>query len=195
VGGPADFHQLAVSATYPPTIYGAYRGQLQVSQDGGRTWEVVGPAPQRLINIAASSKPSTLYAATQVGLLKSEDGGRTWHDACWLRQPATMVHVTPGGVVYAFMVCAGLIAARGARAELADRQRAWLRRELRPAFGGQSGAQHQGVRHHRQSANEDAGGACERRCRQDLGAAGQRDPLRRGLAEHRKRNSGNVLAR
>ena len=110
VGGPVDFHQLAVSATDPQTIYGAYRGQLQVSPDGGRTWEVVGPAPEGLIDLAASSKdPSALYAATQVGLLKSEDGGRTWQDAYWLRQPATMVHVAPGGAVYAFVVGTGLI--------------------------------------------------------------------------------------
>jgi hypothetical protein len=56
VDGPADFHQLTVSATDPRTIYGAYRGQLQVSPDGGRTWEIVGPAPEGLIDLAASSK-------------------------------------------------------------------------------------------------------------------------------------------
>jgi photosystem II stability/assembly factor-like uncharacterized protein len=112
VGGPADFHQLAVSATDPRTIYGAYRGQLQVSADGGRTWEVVGPAPIGLIDLAASSKkPGGLYAATQSGLLKSGDGGRVWQNAYLQRRPATMVHVAPGGVVYAFVVGAGLIAA------------------------------------------------------------------------------------
>jgi photosystem II stability/assembly factor-like uncharacterized protein len=112
VGGPADYHQLAVSATDPRTIYGAYRGQLQVSPDGGRTWEVVGPAPAGLIDLAASSKElGRLYAATQSGLLKSGDGGRVWQDAYWERQLATMVHVAPGGVVYAFVVGAGLIAA------------------------------------------------------------------------------------
>jgi hypothetical protein len=110
VGGPADFHQLAVSATDPRTIYGAYQGLLQVSSDGGRTWEVVGPAPEGLIDLGASFKePGMLYAATQVGLLKSEDGGRTWQDAYWLHQPATMVRVAPGGVVYAFVVGTGLI--------------------------------------------------------------------------------------
>jgi hypothetical protein len=110
VGGPADFHQLAVSATDPRTIYGAYQGLLQVSSDGGRTWEVVGPAPKGLIDLGASFKePGMLYAATQVGLLKSEDGGRTWQDAYWLHQPATMVRVAPGGVVYAFVVGTGLI--------------------------------------------------------------------------------------
>ena len=110
VGGPVDFHQMDVSPADPDTIYGAYAGQLQVSRDGGRSWEVVGPAPESLIDLAASSKdPSTLYAATESGLLKSEDGGRSWQDAYWLRQPATMVHVTPEGAVYAFVLGTGLI--------------------------------------------------------------------------------------
>jgi photosystem II stability/assembly factor-like uncharacterized protein len=112
VGGPADFHQLTVSATAPRTIYGAYRGQLQVSRDGGRTWEVVGRAPEGLIDLAASSKePGRLYAATQSGLLKSGDGGRVWQDAYSQRQPTTMVQVAPGGEVYAFVIGVGLIAA------------------------------------------------------------------------------------
>jgi photosystem II stability/assembly factor-like uncharacterized protein len=110
VGGPVDFHQMDVSPADPKTIYGAYAGQLQVSGDGGRSWEVVGPAPEGLIDLAASSKTANvLYAATQEGLLKSEDGGKTWQDAYWLRQPATMVHVMPDGAVYAFVVGTGLI--------------------------------------------------------------------------------------
>jgi len=110
VDGPVDFHQMDVSPADPRTLYGAYAGSLQVSGDGGRSWEVVGPAPEGLIDLAASSKePSTLYAATQRGLLKSEDGGRSWEDAYWLRQPATMVHVTLDGLVYAFVVGTGLI--------------------------------------------------------------------------------------
>lgn len=111
-GGPVDFHQMDVSPADPNTIYGAYAGQLQVSRDGGQNWEVVGPAPEGLIDLAASSKePSTLYAATQGGLLKSGDLGRSWQDAYWPRQPATMVHVTPDGAVYAFVVGTGLIEA------------------------------------------------------------------------------------
>jgi photosystem II stability/assembly factor-like uncharacterized protein len=109
-GGPVDFHQMDVSSAAPETIYGAYGGNLQISRDGGKEWQVVGPVPEGLIDLAASSKdPGTLYAATQSGLLKSEDGGRTWQDAYWLRQPATMVHVTPDGAVYAFLVGTGLI--------------------------------------------------------------------------------------
>ena len=110
VGGPVDFHQMDVSPADPKTIYGAHGGNLQISRDGGQSWEVVGPAPQGLIDLAASSNdPSTFYAATQTGLFKSEDGGRTWQDAYWLRQPATMVYVTPDGAVYAFLVGTGLV--------------------------------------------------------------------------------------
>jgi photosystem II stability/assembly factor-like uncharacterized protein len=110
VGGPVDFHQMALSPADPKTIYGAYAGDLQVSKDEGRTWEVVGWTPEGLIDLAASSRdPSTLYAATQIGLVKSEDGGKTWQHAYWPRQPATMVHVTPDGTVYAFVVGVGLI--------------------------------------------------------------------------------------
>ena len=110
VGGPVDFHQMDVSPADPNVIHGAYGGSLQMSRDGGQTWEMVGPAPDGLIDLAASSTdPSTLYAATQAGLLQSEDGGKTWQDAYWLRGPATMVHVTPDGAVYAFVVGAGLI--------------------------------------------------------------------------------------
>jgi photosystem II stability/assembly factor-like uncharacterized protein len=110
VGGPVDFHQMDVSPADPGTIYGAYAGSLQVSRDGGRSWEVVGPAPEGLIDLAVSSKaPSTLYAATQGGLLKSEDGGGSWQDAYLLRRPASMVHVTRDGEIFAFVVGTGLI--------------------------------------------------------------------------------------
>ena len=72
----------------------------------------MGRAPEGLIDLAASSEaPSRLYAATQGGLLKSEDAGKTWENAYWSRQPATMVHVTPDGAVYAFVVGTGLIEA------------------------------------------------------------------------------------
>jgi hypothetical protein len=109
VGGPVDFHQMDVSAADPNVIYGVYR-VLQVSRDGGRSWEAVGQPPEGIIDLAASSvETDVLYAATQTGLLRSTDGGRSWEDAHLLRRPATMVKVTPEGQVYAFMVGAGLI--------------------------------------------------------------------------------------
>ena len=108
--GPVDFHQLDASPADPQILYGAHAGELQVSRDAGRSWAVVGRAPEGLIDLAASAKdPNLLYAATQKGLLASADGGKTWKAAYWVRQPATMVEVTPEGDVYAFVVGSGLI--------------------------------------------------------------------------------------
>ncbi len=111
IGGPVDFHQMDVSKADPMVIYGVYR-DLQRSNDGGRTWQRIGPPPEDLIALAASSlSPDTLYAATQRGLLRSTDGGKSWDIAHIIRRPATMVYVTPGGEIYAFMVGTGLLQA------------------------------------------------------------------------------------
>ena len=111
VGGPVDFHQMDVSKANPNVIYGVYRG-LQKSTDGGRTWQQVGPAPERLLALAASAKDeNTIYAATEQGVLMSADGGRNWRAAHSPGQPATTVHVAPNGTVYAFLFGVGLIRA------------------------------------------------------------------------------------
>jgi photosystem II stability/assembly factor-like uncharacterized protein len=110
-GGPVDFHQMDVSKADPNTIYGAY-GPLQRSADGGRSWRVVGPAPEGLIALAASGKDAgTLYAATQTGLLVSRDGGRAWSPAHPHRGAVTTVHAGHDGALYAFMAGVGLVRA------------------------------------------------------------------------------------
>ncbi len=109
VGGPVDFHQMDVSKSEPSTIYGVHGG-LQVSRDGGRSWRRVGPAPDDLIDIAASAtNVERLYAATQQGILLSEDGGRNWQTAHPLRRPVSMIEVGADKSVYAFMVGGGLL--------------------------------------------------------------------------------------
>jgi photosystem II stability/assembly factor-like uncharacterized protein len=109
VGGPVDFHQMDVSKADPHVIYGVYQS-LQRSTDGGRTWQVVGPALADIIALAASSiEINTLYAATQSGLKQSTDGGRTWKALS--DRPTTMVHVARDGTVYAFMIGTGLVRA------------------------------------------------------------------------------------
>ena len=108
VGGPVDFHQMDVSKADPEVVYGVFHG-LQQSTDGGRTWTRIGPAPDGIIDLAASSRDrDTIYAATRRGLLVSTDGGRRWRRAHESTQPATMVHVTAGGAVHAFIVGTGL---------------------------------------------------------------------------------------
>jgi len=109
IGGPVDFHQMDVSKADPRVIYGVYQA-LQRSADGGRTWQVVGPAPADIIALAASSGDvDVIYAATQSGLQRSSDGGKIWKPVS--DRPTTMVHVTRDGTVYAFMIATGLVRA------------------------------------------------------------------------------------
>jgi len=109
--GTVDFHQLAVSAADPKTIYG-HHGGLQVSRDGGKTWAIVGSAPEKLIDLAASAKSAeVLYAATEAGLFISADAGRTW-EPLLDGPPVTLVEVTAHGDLYAFVYGQGLMKAR-----------------------------------------------------------------------------------
>lgn len=107
-GGPVDFHQMDVSKADPKVIYGVHGG-IQKSTDGGKSWTIIGAAPERVIDLAAGSMPDRLYAATQQGLLRSADSGKSWKSAYASRQPVTMVHATSGGELYAFVVGTGLI--------------------------------------------------------------------------------------
>lgn len=108
LGGIADFHQMTVSLADPKVIYGAY-GMLQVSRDSGRTWEVAGPLPDRLIDLAASAGDAdTLFAATEAGLLKSVDAGGTWTNALEGAR-VSLVEVAPDGTLYAFVIGRGLL--------------------------------------------------------------------------------------
>jgi plastocyanin len=111
VGGPVDFHQMDVSPADPQTIYGNYGG-LQVSHDGGNTWAAVGPAPDSLIAIAASSvKTETLYAATKNGLHISINGGVNWQPLAFDGEVVSMVKSGPHGVLMAFVLGKGLMKA------------------------------------------------------------------------------------
>lgn len=106
--GPVDFHQMDISRSDPRVIYGVHNG-LQVSRDGGESWEMIGPEPDGLIDLAVSPEtPDRLYAATRGGLLQSRDGGRSWGPAFMLRRSATMVESAADGNVYAFIAGSGL---------------------------------------------------------------------------------------
>ena len=125
-GGPVDFHQLVVSPADPKVIYGVFRG-IQRSGDGGESWRRIGESPEGLIALAASSLRSTwLYAATQTGILRSRDGGRNWRRSYANGSPTTLIHITPSGVIYAYVIGQGLVRS-------SERDRTW--KTLNDGFG------------------------------------------------------------
>jgi photosystem II stability/assembly factor-like uncharacterized protein len=109
LNGPVDFHQMSVSPADPNRIYGAFGG-LQVSQDAGKTWAMAGPAPEKLIDLAASAKdPDIVYAATETGLFVSLDAGTSWKPLLQ-GPPATLVEATEEAV-FVFIHGEGLLRA------------------------------------------------------------------------------------
>src|SRR3546814_16653182 len=110
-GGPVDFHQMDISKADPQVIYGVF-GELQKSTDGGQSWSRVGPAPEGIIGLAASSiDAGRLYAAQRSGLLVSIYGGQSWRPAHDSQPLASMVQVPPGGIAYASISCYSLLQA------------------------------------------------------------------------------------
>jgi len=100
-----------VSRADPAVIYGVHGG-LQVSRDGGQTWQVAGRVPDGLIDLAASAKDAeTIYAATKGGLFMSSDGGDAWRPAYRVKRPVTMVQAAADSTLYAFVYGRGLIRA------------------------------------------------------------------------------------
>ncbi|HPB99662.1 MAG TPA: hypothetical protein PKW66_27315 [Polyangiaceae bacterium] len=113
VKGPVDFHTMAVSKADPNVIYGLY-GSIQVSRDGGQTWEIAGPAPGKVIDLAASATDTrTLYAGTVDGVLESKDGGHSWQSAYLITRPAPLVETDQEGALYVFMIKVGLLKRQG----------------------------------------------------------------------------------
>lgn len=109
VGGPVDFHAMAVSGADPEIVYGMFEG-LQMSRDGGRSWRKVGPVPERTFALTASARDAdTVYAAAMDGLFVSRDAGNNWSPAFMQRKPATLVQVTAAGKIYAFVYGVGLV--------------------------------------------------------------------------------------
>jgi photosystem II stability/assembly factor-like uncharacterized protein len=106
--GPVDFHQMTVSRADSNIVYGVHEG-VQVSRDGGRTWFMAGPAPPRLIALAASAeRADELYAATETGLMISRDAGRSWTPTD-LTGPTSAVHAAADGALYVFVLGRGLL--------------------------------------------------------------------------------------
>ena len=110
--GPVDFHQMTASPAGPTILFGVFAGKLQRSWDAGATWELLGPVPYGLVDLAGSARNSdTLYAATDTGLLKSEDAGRTWAQIYPDAWPVSFVETGPDDTLYAFLQGRGLVRA------------------------------------------------------------------------------------
>ncbi len=108
VNGPVDFHAMTISRADPNVIFGLY-DSIQVSRDGGVNWTLAGPAPGRVIDLAASASTSdTVYAGTVEGLMQSKDAGASWALAGPAGVPTTMVEATGDGSLYAFFAGTGL---------------------------------------------------------------------------------------
>lgn len=107
VGGPVDFHAMSISRADPKVIYGLYGG-VQMSRDGGTTWNVAGAGPDQVIDLAASPiAADTVYAGTGSGLMQSTDAGKTW-TLFGPAQPVTLVEATADGSLYVFFAGTGL---------------------------------------------------------------------------------------
>ncbi|MGI9027478.1 MAG: F510_1955 family glycosylhydrolase [Candidatus Saccharimonadales bacterium] len=79
IGGPVDFHTMAVSQAEPSIVYGVYRGQLQRSNNEGKDWQLVQSSLANPIVLATSpTSKDTLYAGTTEGLMISQNQGADW---------------------------------------------------------------------------------------------------------------------
>lgn len=87
----------------PETVFVA-AGDLQVSRDGGATWQTVPVwnAPTVIQTLAADPRnPDVLYAGGMEGLFRSTDGGQTWQSVAFFPVAGvTELAVGPAGEVW-----------------------------------------------------------------------------------------------
>lgn len=94
LGGPVDFHAMAVSPVHPDLVFGWYQGNIQRSEDGGKNW-VKFPTPVPFVALAADTKDeNVVYAASPQGLFKSQDKGQTWEKLVEGYVAAISIHPT-----------------------------------------------------------------------------------------------------
>ena len=109
LNGPVDFHLMALDPQDSLRLYGESEG-LQKTVDGGKTWQKAGALPQGTYSFAASGiDDNRLYAASDTGLAVSNDNGSSWQSAFHSDLPATLVHTTSEGQVFAFVAGTGLM--------------------------------------------------------------------------------------
>ncbi len=78
LGGPVDFHAMAVSPVDPNVAYGWFKGDIQKTTNGGTSWQRY-PIDVSVVHLVADTKDvNTLYSSGPQGFYKSTDGGETW---------------------------------------------------------------------------------------------------------------------
>lgn len=80
INGPVDFHAMAVSPVNPDIIYGWHAGNLQRSEDQGKTWKIVNREIVAVYLTADTEDENIVYAATPEGqgIMASYDKGVSW---------------------------------------------------------------------------------------------------------------------
>lgn len=76
--GPVDFHSMTVSQANSNIVYGHYKGKLQRSVDGGKTFEYAKGAVMPISLATDAGRENVVFAATQSGVAISEDAGESW---------------------------------------------------------------------------------------------------------------------
>jgi hypothetical protein len=103
--GTADFHAISASGeTVVAPLFG--QGQIQLSRDGGRTFES-RVAPMALVDLAVDpGDPRRWVATSEQGIYVTLDEGKTWRQRdntpnvrlAW-QDPRTLYRIDPGGPV------------------------------------------------------------------------------------------------
>jgi photosystem II stability/assembly factor-like uncharacterized protein len=100
------FYTFALEAdrTRPGRFYAASLSRVVRSEDGGATWQGIGPASYDGALALDPDHPGTVYASSRDGVQRSQDGGTTWTVMSEPCLSATQIVVVPGsGVLAAFL--------------------------------------------------------------------------------------------
>jgi photosystem II stability/assembly factor-like uncharacterized protein len=108
LNGPVDFHAMAVSPVDPNLVYGWFRGEVQRTKNGGKSWEKFA-TPVPVVNLAADTKvENRVYAASPKGLLVSNDHGETWQTLLTGFVSVVVAHPKDSSILLSFSETFGL---------------------------------------------------------------------------------------
>lgn len=94
--GPVDFHAMTVSQVDFNIVYGVYRGQLQRSNDEGKSWEIINTNLSNIITLTTSAtNKDVVFAGTTDGLYTSQNQGQTWTKQDAINGAVTTIAVNP----------------------------------------------------------------------------------------------------